>query len=43
MLNYALIKNPFNWAIIFLMVFIGSIAIHFILEYQTSPSSGVKK
>lgn len=43
MLNYGLIKNPFNWVIIFLMVFIGSIGVHFILQYQTAPSSGVKK
>lgn len=36
LINWALIGNPVNWVIVFSMALIGLVAIHFILEYQTS-------
>lgn len=31
-INWKLISHPLNWVILFLMVFIAGIGIHFILE-----------
>lgn len=31
-LNWKILSHPINWVVLFLMVFIGGIAVHFILR-----------
>lgn len=39
LINWDLMKHPMNWIIVILMVLIGGIALHFILQYQVSPTN----
>jgi hypothetical protein len=32
--NYQMLKHPMNWVIVFLMVFIGGIAVHLFLSWN---------
>lgn len=40
MINMALIKNPFNWIIIFLMLTIGGMGITLACQYFCNTSQG---
>jgi hypothetical protein len=37
-INFQLLKHPINWFTVILMVFIGAIAFHFFLQYQTGSN-----
>lgn len=39
-LNWELISNPLNWVILFLMVFIAGIGIHFITNHVQLATKG---
>lgn len=38
-LNFGLLKNPFNWIIVTLMVVIGGLALHLIFPDSTGQST----
>lgn len=38
LINFELLRHPLNWLTVILMVFIGGIAVHLILQYQTDGS-----
>jgi hypothetical protein len=38
-INWSLLKHPVNYFTVTLMILIAAIALHFILQYQTSPSN----
>ncbi len=38
-LNFALMKNPFNWAIVTLMVMIGGLALHLLIPADAIASA----
>jgi hypothetical protein len=42
-LNFQILRHPMNWIIVFLMVFIVSLAVHFVLQYQTGGSAAKKQ
>jgi hypothetical protein len=37
-INFQILKHPLNWLTVLLMVFIGGIAFHFFLVYQTGTN-----
>jgi hypothetical protein len=39
MINWTLIRNPWNWAIILLMVIIGGFAVDAFTDFYTSKSA----
>jgi hypothetical protein len=39
-INWELAKNPLNWVIVFLMVFIAGLAIHFVTEHVQIAAIG---
>jgi hypothetical protein len=38
-INWRLVGHPLNWVTVFLMVFIASIAMHFVLSHFSSKKS----
>jgi hypothetical protein len=38
MINWALVRNPFNWAVVLLMVTIGGLALHLVFGGKGPPS-----
>jgi len=42
-LNFALMKNPFNWAILTLMVMIGGLALHLLVPADAVASVSAPK
>lgn len=37
-INWKIASHPINWVVVFLMVFIASIAVHFLLSNFTTPA-----
>lgn len=38
-INWKLVTHPLNWVILFFMVFIASLALHFVLSYVTAETA----
>lgn len=37
--NWRLISHPMNWVVLFLMVFIAMMLVHFVMAYMVSPKT----